>query len=193
MDTPETVCMVLDQSPTATGWAIGVPLDQRPAFGVFRMETWGAAEGARLLQFHRWLLDKCQSNGVHRIFYEEPVLPRHGNLDAIEKQLFLVGHINFVAALLKLPVAQVPIQSWRSRFLGTSKPPPGLTGDAGRKELKRMAIKSCAMRGWLVEDDNAAEALGILDYALSTVSHKHAGARDPIFRRAELNLWKGER
>ena len=37
-----------------------------------------------------------------------------------------------------------------------------------------------------VDDDNVAEALGILDFGLSTLSRKHAGGRDIIFRRSEL-------
>lgn len=185
--------LALDQSPTATGWAIGSPGDRKPRFGVFKMETWGNNEGARLKQLHRWMMDKCAENSVTHLFYEQPFLPSHGNFNSIEPQLFLIGHINFVAALLDLPVQQVPMQAWRKRFLGTSKAPPGLTGNHARKELKQMAIKACAIRGWLAEDDNAAEALGILDYGCSVLDRKHAGQADVLFKRAELTIWRGEK
>ncbi len=84
-----------------------------------------------------------------------------------------------------VPVQQVTPNSWRSRFLGVTKP-VGVTGKAVRPELKRMALKACALRNWYVDDDNVAEALGILDFGLSTLSRQHAGKTDVLFRRAEL-------
>ena len=185
--------LALDQSPQATGWAIGHPSDARPKWGTFRQRKWGDDEGERLVEFCDWMTGLIAEHAVTHVFYEHPFIPRHNNFASIEPQFFLIGIINFVAARHKLPVAQVAMQSWRSRFLGTTKAPPGLKGDAGRKELKQMALKACAIRGWLVEDDNAAEALGILDFGLSTLDRKHAGRTDILFRRAELNIWKGEK
>lgn len=185
--------LALDQSPQRTGWAVGQPNNTRPKWGVLKQKTWGDAEGERLVEFHHWLAGTIRENEVTHVFYEAPFLPGHGNFHSIEPQFFLIGHINFVAAQHGIPVAQVAMQSWRSRFLGTTKAPPGLKGDAARKELKQMALKACAIRGWLVEDDNSAEALGILDFGLSTLDRKHAGKSDILFRRAELNIWKGEK
>mgnify|MGYP000949169420 CR=1 FL=1 len=185
--------LAFDQSPTATGWAIGSPNDQKPRHGVFEMDKWGNNEGDRLVQFHRWMMDKCQTNEVSDVFYEQPFLPGHGNFHSIEPQFFLIGHINFVARLLKLPVRQVAMASWRSRFLGTTKAPPGLKGDAGRQELKKMALRACSKRGWVVWDDNAAEALGIWDYACSTLDRNHSSNAGIFAGRQESKIWNGER
>jgi hypothetical protein len=181
--------LALDQSPTATGWAVGAP-NGKPLWGVFKLDKWGNDEGERLVEFYQWMKGILSEHSITHVFYEAPFLPGHNNFHAIEPQMFLIGHINFIAALHKLPVQQVAMQSWRSRFLGTTKA-VGLKGDAARKELKRMALRACAIRGWLVENDNAAEALGVLDYGLSVLDRKHAGKADILFRRAELNIWKG--
>lgn len=185
--------LALDQSPLSTGWAVGHPNDTKPLWGVLKLKQWGDAEGERLVEFNEWLTKTIAENGVTHLFYEAPFLPRHLNFHSIEPQFFLIGHINYVAACREIPVQQVAMQSWRSRFLGTTKAPPGLKGDVARKELKQMALRACALRGWLVDNDNAAEALGILDFGLSTLDRKHAGRADILFRRAELNIWKGER
>ena len=85
-----------------------------------------------------------------------------------------------------IPCAPVAISSWRSRFLGTTKATPGLKGVYKDEDLKAKAIRACALRGWYVSDHNAAEACGVLDYGLASISRRHAGVGDPIFRRAEL-------
>lgn len=181
--------LALDQSPTATGWAIGAP-NGKPLWGLLKLKKWGDDEGERLVEFDIWIRKIITEHHITHVFYEAPFLPGHGNFHSIEPQFFLIGHINYVSALHKLPVQQVAMQSWRSRFLGTTKA-VGLKGEAARKELKQMAIRACAIRGWLVENDNCAEALGILDYGLSALDRKHAGKADILFRRAELNIWKG--
>lgn len=190
------VVLALDQSPTATGFAIGQPCESRPRFGVFRLPPWNNNEGERLLAFETWLLATIAQHGVTNVFYEAPV--EMGSIKSAEidsKQKALIGCIqtNTYRALKREP-PQVFVASWRSRFLGTTKAPPGLTRPEQRRaELKRMALKACAMRGWLVEDDNAAEALGILDFALSTLDRKHQSSRDVLFGRAEMAIWRGEK
>lgn len=183
----DIVVLALDQSPTNTGWALGKPMEVKPAYGLFALPTWGDNEGQRLCDFEDWLRTKIKSAGVTHLFYESPVDVRFKSFDITIKQGAQIGKIWATAWRCgQVPVAQVAVDSWRSRFLGTTKAPPGLKGDNARQALKQMALKACAMRDWLVDDDNVAEALGILDFGLSTLSQRHAGHRDPIFRRAEL-------
>ena len=191
------VALALDQSPTATGWAVASPEDAKPKWGVFKLDRWGDDEGERLAQFHDWLTGKIREHSVTHLFYESPIDPRGlsfvKSFDVTAKQSMQIGIILVVAHLFKIPVAQVPIDSWRSRFIGATKAPPGLKGEHARKELKRMALKACMLRNWYVDDDNAADALGILDFSLSTLSRQYAGGRDVIFRRAELKSDFGEK
>ncbi len=183
----DIVAMALDQSPTNTGWAIGSPLELKPAYGLFSLPPWGDHEGQRLCSFEDWLTTKIKSSGVTHLFYEAPVDVGFKSFDITIKQGAQIGKIWASAYRCgDIPVAQIAVDSWRSRFLGTTKAPPGLKGDNARQALKQMALKACALRDWLIDDDNIAEALGLLDFSLSTLSQRHAGHRDPIFRRAEL-------
>lgn len=189
------VAMALDQSPTATGFAIGAPCDPRPVFGVFNLRSWGVHEGKRLAEFRDWLMARIKRHGVTHLYYEAPanvqfIAGRAKSFDTTSQQNMQIGVINLVAHDCAVPVAQVAASSWRSRFLGTTKAPPGLKGDAARAELKRLALRACALRNLLVEDDNAAEALGILDYGLSCIDRRHAGKTHVLFNRAELDIWK---
>ena len=178
------VAMALDQSPNHTGWAIGSPGELKPKYGVFDLPTWGDLEGRRLCDFEDWLIGKIKNEGVTALFYEAPVDMKFKSFDVTSKQNMQIGAIHMSAHRCKISVEQVTANDWRKRFLGFTKP-VGVTGDKVRPELKRLAVKACADRNWYVDDDNVAEALGILDFSLSTLSHKHAGSRDPLFSRAQ--------
>lgn len=191
-----TLALALDESPNATGWAVGSTEGERPTWGVFRQLPWRDDEPERLAQFRDWLVETARYHGVTHLFYESPIDPRGlsfiKSFDTTAKQSMQIGIILMVAHDLKLTVAQVPIDSWRSRFMGATKV-PGLKGDHARKELKLMALKACALRGWYVEENDAADALGVLDYGLATLSRKYAGSADVIFRRRELKADFGEK
>lgn len=188
----DIVALALDQSPTATGWAVGRPLGPKPVFGTYRLPAWRDDEGARLASFERWLTDLAREYRVTNVYYEAPFLPRHSNADAIKPQLFLIGLINLVAAKLKLDVAEVPIDAWRKWAFGYCRI-PALKGDAARKEWKRLAKVRCLKNNLLVEDDNAAEAALILDYGLSDADSSHRRNANIRHRRAELEHWMGDR
>lgn len=155
-------------------------------FGIFELPSWGDHEGKRLCDFEDWLKNQIITLGVTHLFYEAPADYDFKSFDVTSKQNMQIGKIHSAAYRCKIPAPeQVTPNDWRKRFLGCTKP-VGVTGKAVRPELKRMALKACALRNWFVDDDNIAEALGILDFGLSTLDRKHAGGRDVIFRRAEL-------
>lgn len=192
--------MALDQSPLSTGWAISEPNAPKPNYGLYPMPTWGDFEGARLCQYEDWLISEIKAKGVTHIFYEAPVQVRPKiiykagraillnvkSFDVVSKQLQQIGAIHMAAHRCGIVIQQVTANDWRLRALGKTTI-AGLSGEMLRKELKLMAVKACALRGWYVVSDDVAEALLILDFALSTLSHKHAGSRDPLFSRAQ---WK---
>jgi len=178
--------LALDQAPLNTGWAIGTPCDGKPVWGVFTLPTWGNHEGERLLSFWRWLRTTLADNEISHCFYEDYVEVRGKSYDVAMKQGMQIGIIELLCAEMNIPLKVVPVAAWRTRFLGTTKATPGLKGVYEAEDLKQKALRACALRGWLVEEHHAAEALGILDYGCCTLSKKHAGAADPIFRRAQL-------
>lgn len=185
--------LALDQAPRKTGWAIGRPCwPEPPLFGVFSLPSWVDREGEMNSRFCEWLYHMIVSHGVTDVIYEAPVDNDKWAKDfqVTVTQGAQIGSIWTVTrnALGKEPTEST-VQDMRKRFIGTNTVPPGLTRpDIRRQWLKDQAIKACAMRGWLVEDHNVAEALGHCDHALSTLSHRHAGKSDVLFRRADLNL-----
>lgn len=207
----EIVAMALDQSPDNTGWAIGRPNDRRPLFGKFKLASWGIDEPKRVAAVYRWLTKMITEHGVTHLFYELDV-PRAGIGKAImsspkrgaprpivinskdpaitRNQNAVIAMCWLAAELQGIPVAPIDVNAMRDRFIGL-RHIPGLQGDHQRKELKRMAMKACAMRGWLVEDDDVAEALGHLDLGLSTLDRKHLSSRDVLSTRAEFAIWNG--
>lgn len=87
-----------------------------------------------------------------------------------------IATVNMIAARRGFPVPRtVNTVSWRSFFTGATQAPKhvteGLEGskktDEARKWLKMEAIKACKQRDIDVQDDNAAEAVGILFWALN--------------------------
>jgi hypothetical protein len=209
----DIVAMALDQSPNNTGWAIGCPFSTRPLYGKFDLPPWGTDEPKRVHAAFVWLQSMVEQHRVTHIFYELDV-PRAGLGKAImsrpkrgvsrpivinqkdpaitRNQNALIAVIWLVAAINGIPVAPIDVLDMRERFVGT-RHITGLHGDALTREWKNMALKACSMRGWIVSDHNVAEALGHLDYAHSVINRKHAGSRDILARRSELQFWNGER
>lgn len=62
----------------------------------------------------------------------------------------------------------VPIASWRKAFIGRSVAPKEVVGtDMRRAWIKDAVLKECAERGLTTDDDNAADAIGILFWAMN--------------------------
>ncbi len=194
----DIIALALDQSPTSTGWAIGKPCDTKPKYGLYPMDRWGDEEGQRLCQYEEWIIATIKEHRITHLFYESPVQVRpkiiykNGkaillnvkSFEVVEKQLEQLGAIHMAAHRAGVHIEQITPASWRMRFIGKTSV-PGLSGDALRKELKFMAVKACALRGWYIESDDVADSLGLLDFGLSTLSQKHAGSRDTIFSRTQ--------
>jgi hypothetical protein len=95
----------------------------------------------------------------------------------------IIMHICYEA---KIPYAWVAIDDWRERFLGTKRAPPGLVQrEARTKWFKDSALSTCLQHGWLVEDHNAAEALGIMYYGLCCASPAFLRRSGPEYRRKQ--------
>lgn len=203
MDAEIVRLLGLDQSQEATGWSVGGLDDAPPKSGVFRSAPWGKKEGAGILRFGNWLIGTIEKYHITAVCYEEPYIPKvtvdkfgkkRGNtdIDALKPMIFLEGEINRVCAKMGVPVKVVAISQWRSRFLGTTKASPGLTGKDARADLKAKAVAACAELGWYVESHDEAEARGIMVYGLGDLSPDYAHKTDPHARRAALKQMNKE-
>jgi hypothetical protein len=178
---PTTRALALDQAPRATGWAFGEIMEKKPTYGLFKLDSWNEAEGARMHLFYEWLNGLIRLKGITHLFYEAPVNYGHmpKNFDVTVSQGMQIGCIELVAYRCNLETYKIDVTAMRKRFFGTSKGP--------RDWLKEQAVRACHMRGWYVDDDNVAEALGLLDFGLSSLSKQHAGASDVLFHKIDLH------
>lgn len=159
-----------------------------PAAGLFRMRSWGDDEDVRCHEYVLWLESMCEKHKPTHVFREQlyPIIhPR--DFATREQQSMVVGLIAATARRFNCEYRQVLIADWRKRFLGTTKALPGLKGDKARKWFKDQAIVACARRGWDITQEDAAEACGILDFGLATISRDYASRGDRLFWRAEFD------
>ncbi len=192
------VAMAIDQSPNHTGWAIGKPMDPKILFGKFPLPPWGDDEPARVYAYKLWLDGMLDRHGVTHLFYERPVpaaglgkavtyVPTRGanagkvrarvvnqkDPNITDNQASVKTIIWLCAAEHRIPVNPIDVNHMRLHFIGRSSV-PGLQGEAHTNELKSLAMKACAQAMLLPEDHNVAEAIGHLDFALSTLDRGHA-------------------
>jgi Holliday junction resolvasome RuvABC endonuclease subunit len=87
---------------------------------------------------------------------------------------FLVGLLACIrgcAANRGVPIKTYPINSIRKHFTGRAlqvRDFPGLNPSAAKKQIKAVVMQRCRMLGWDFTDDNAADALALLDFARAT-------------------------
>lgn len=182
--------MALDQSLRATGWAIGAPCCRKPVWGLFELPSWHEREGERQAAFEDWLRHMIKSHAITHVYFEAPVGydKWQKSFDTTMNQGAQNGAIDTISFRCGVDAFKTDVNAMRARFIGHTKPPPGLVlNGSGREWLKQKAIEECASRGWFTYDHNEAEALGHLDYALSMLSKRHASQSDVLFRRIELN------
>ena len=87
--------------------------------------------------------------------------------------MFLVGLAACVEAQVSrmgYPCTAYNIGAIRKHFLGkalTARDFPGLSHAAAKKAIKAAVMGRCRLLGWTVEDDDAADAAALADYALA--------------------------
>lgn len=145
---------------TKCGWALWAPGMTKPAHGVFRLPPDADELGRPLEVLRSNLRDLHNLHGLTHIWYESPIV-RHPNIKTIQKLCAMTGMIEWMSYKLDAHCRQVMQQSWRKYFfnIGTGK----------TEILKRAAIEACHLRGWEPADDNAADALGILEFMLTSL------------------------
>lgn len=174
----------IDQS-SNLGWAVGHRGMRKPVWGVKKLPKPVGQEGATFIAAHDLVLELIDEHEIGLVFFEQTIKKPTDKLPVLWQQIGLVTHIQSACARRGVESLEVNILDWRKRFIGKSKSPPGLKGNYSRQWWKDQAIKSCLERGWLVDDDNAADALGIMDYGLCCADPKYTQDTDALWRRAE--------
>lgn len=189
---PVTV-LGIDQS-TNCGWAILNAGMRKPLWGVLKLAT-GDDETSALMALHDHIAQAVAEHGVTDVFFEQPIIPQHQPTMGSMRAFMYVAAIQLAAKKhTGRSAQQVPISTWRKRFTGHGRAPKHDfenrrkldTHPARRKWWKQQAIKACLERGWMVDNDNAAEAIAIAEFGLCCLVPSCRVRTDPLFRRAEM-------
>lgn len=147
----------LDQN-SVTGWAIeqiGYP----PLFGFQAFPRANPRQtGPQGLAFQRWLRHELEFYRPERLIYETPLPPmRQSQTTTATVTMGFAYVIEIVCCALKIPCVTVAQGTWCKAFTGSGK---------RDGHTKGRVLNECARRGFEPPDDNAADALGILAYAV---------------------------
>lgn len=185
--------LALDQSMTATGWAHMAQGQSLPTWGKFTSPNWKGIEGERGVEFYEWIGVKCVDLAVTQIVFEMPFDPPRYRSDFTEQAArwgmpLLVDMVRYLCNAkrgMQIECSPVNASQWRASFLGSSSAPKGLVESQRRTWYKERAVAECHSRGWMIDSNDIADALGILDYSCAAIDPAYASTRGALFRRAE--------
>ena len=150
-----TTILALDLG-TTTGWALqhrdGTVSSGTAAFKPQRFE----GGGMRFLRFKRWLNELCSvCRATSTPSYFEEVR-RHAGVDAAHAYGGFLGHLTAWCEQHHIPYQGVPVGTIKKHATGK--------GNAGKPEM----IAAAQARGHAPTDDNEADALALLHWAMAT-------------------------
>jgi hypothetical protein len=138
---------------TTSGWALlgrdGSITSGSQPFKPQRFE----GGGMRYLRFKRWLTEIKQStDGIDAVYFEE--VRRHLGVDAAHAYGGFMAHLTAWCEHHQIPYQGVPVGTIKKHATGK--------GNAGKDEM----IAAAKARGNAPVDDNEADALALLHYAI---------------------------
>ena len=138
---------------TTTGWALmtrdGSITSSTESFKPHRFE----GGGMRFLRFKRWLTEiKQASDSIDAVYFEE--VRRHLGVDAAHAYGGFMAHLTAWCEHHQIPYQGVPVGTIKKHATGK--------GNASKDEM----IAAAKVRGHSPADDNEADALALLHYAL---------------------------
>ena len=147
-----TTILALDLG-TTTGWALtsrdGLISGGSESFKPQRFE----GGGMRYLRFKRWLTDIKQcADGLDWVVFEE--VRKHAGVDAAHAYGGFMAHLTAWCEHHQIPYQGVPVGTIKKHATGK--------GNAGKAEM----IAAAKARGITPVDDNHADALALLDWAI---------------------------
>jgi Holliday junction resolvasome RuvABC endonuclease subunit len=138
-----------------TGWALH-QLDSTITSGTehFKPQRFEGG-GMRFLRFKRWLAELLTTSGhINAVYFEE--VRRHAGVDAAHAYGGFMGHLTAWCEHHNIPYQGVPVGTIKKHATGK--------GNAGKDEM----IASVQLRGHTPCDDNEADALALLHWAIET-------------------------
>lgn len=140
---------------TSTGWALrSRDHDIAHGFVSLRPQRFEGG-GMRYLRFKRWLTEiKAVATDIHAVYFEE--VRRHAGVDAAHVYGGLMATLTTWCEHHNVPYQGVPVGTIKKHATGK--------GNAGKDEV----IAAMRAKGHAVTDDNEADALALLHWAIET-------------------------
>ena len=140
---------------TQTGWALrdrdGAVTSGSESFKPQRFE----GGGMRYLRFKRWLTEIKQScDGIDAVYFEE--VRRHAGVDAAHAYGGFMAHLTAWCEHHQIPYQGVPVGTIKKHATGK--------GNANKDQM----ISAARLRGHAPADDNEADAIALLLWAIET-------------------------
>lgn len=158
--------LAIDPS-TNAAWALLLDGQVIPLCGSWDLGE-GLTPGAYFLALGQFITGLRRHYGIDgeplQIIIEDNSLNAVGSSTSKHLAESWVGVVELYAEAKKLPrPIAVPVNSWRSAFIGRSAAPKEIKEYAARKKwIKQAVMHECARRGLSVANDNEADAIGIL-------------------------------
>jgi hypothetical protein len=165
--------IAFDQAPSNTGWAFTTDDEEEMIrFGTISMSDYGSDDQRMMRDLRKELVTLFGWFKPQFAFFEQIVInEKHIHLPTTYRQFAVASVIQFVAMDHQCHCELVEIARWRKRFLGrTNAPKLDRKRSGSRDWLKQAAVTECARRNIYVKNDHEAEAIGILEYGLSSKS-----------------------
>ncbi len=192
--------LAIDQSPTSSGWAHIAQGDKAPTWGVIELPSWADREGEMMWQWFTAVGNLLVEKQANYLFLEDTFTPSHH--ETLTQRIGQYGTIGLADMAChrilevrgqKIDYAIVKPQLWRPPFIGSENPPMGLAKHQRRKWLKDKSVAACHVRGWMVDGNDAADALGILTFGVTTIDPRFAVQQGPLFRRSQTDVFNEAR
>lgn len=149
------------------GWSCGTLLAQPVSHGVMQLPKTGEDIGRFLTAFRDWLGHAVEELAPTEILFESPILPNTTGLAVLRKLYGLAGVAEMVALDYSIPIREANLNDIRKHFIGTARAPKQIKlKELRRRWLKDETVEQCHKRGFRVVDDNDADSLALLSYAL---------------------------
>ena len=148
-----TTLLALDLG-TTTGWALrSADGEISHGYAAFRPQRFEGG-GMRFLRFKRWLTElKAVTEQIDALYYEE--VRRHAGVDAAHVYGGLMATLTAWCEHHGIPYQGVPVGTIKKHATGK--------GNAGKEEV----IAAMQAKGHRVTDDNEADALALLHWAIN--------------------------
>lgn len=152
---------------SATGWSYWTPGMDRPHFGTWKLKGGPDAIGAKCRDLHQKMADLHVICPFVRVYMEASIQPGglqgFTNIQTIKLLTGLCAHVESFCDAYSLTCREVPNTSWKKHFIGR-----GIRRGTGLSaaQFKDLSMVRCRELGWYPDSLDAADSLGILDYAL---------------------------